>query len=124
MPSEPLQTPARRPRLSLDAQVAVGSQNPAAVWALVQTLVSQAFEVYPDEAQELLDKYQPPVDEQGLVLVLQHLDPVVGLNNLEAVNSNPKLDLKNPLKNNPPDVLEKVLFMVTLSDKWQREVST
>ncbi len=112
--------PLKRHWLDPEAKAALGDQNPAAVWSLVETLVSQAFEVYPDEAQKLMGKYQPPVDEEQLDLVLQHLDPVVGINNLVAING---LNFKNLLKENPPDVLEQVLFMVTLSDKWQREVS-
>src|ERR1017187_323194 len=110
--------------LELGVKSQLGDQNPAAVWSLLESLVSQAFENYPDEAEKLLQKYDTGLSEEKVSLILQHLDPVVGFNNLVAVNSSPKLDLKNLLKTNPPDVLEKVLFMVTLSSKWQSEVAT
>lgn len=55
--------------------------------------------------------------------MLQNLNPVVGINNVVEVNSDPKLNLQNLLKSaNPPDVLEKVLIMVTLSSRWLSEV--
>ena len=60
----------------------------------------------------------------ALSLVLQHLDPAAGINSLVEINDHRKLNLKDLMKSNPPDVLEKVLFMVTLSSKWQSEVST
>ena len=94
------------------------------VWSQVVNLVAHTFEAYSDEADKLLDKYQPPVNQEWLYVALQHLDPVVGINNLVAVNSDPKLDLQNLLKSaSPPDVLENVLFMVTLSNKWLSEVA-
>ncbi len=55
--------------------------------------------------------------------MLQNLNPAVGVNNFLEVNVDPKLNLKDLMKSQPVDVLEKVLFMVTFSDKWQREVS-
>lgn len=68
--------------------------------------------------------YQPEYDQESLSLMLQNLNPAVGINNLVEVNSNPKLNLQNLLKSaNPPDVLEEVLFMVTLSNKWLSEVA-
>jgi hypothetical protein len=113
----------RNTPLDTEAQEALGGLPPLRVWQDVQTLVSQAFQAYPEESDALLEKY-PGVSEDRLILALSHLNPVVGVNNLVAVNSDPKLDLQNLLKSaNPPDVLENVLFMVTLSDKWLTEVA-
>jgi len=69
-------------------------------------------------------KYQPEYDQESLSLMLHNLNPAVGINNFVEVNSDPKLDLQNLLESaNPPDVLENVLFMVTLSNKWLSEVA-
>ena len=111
-------------RLDPGANAALGGLPPLLVWSQVVNLVAHTFEAYPDEADKLLDKYQPPVNQEWLYLALQHLDPVVGINNLVEINDHPKLNLKDLMKSNPPDVLEKVLFMVTLSSKLQSEVAT
>jgi len=114
----------RNTPLDPEAQGAMGGLPPAQVWQLVQVLVVQAFEEYPDESQELMDKYQPEYDQESLTVMLQDLNPAVGINNFVEVNSDSKLNMQNLLKSaNPPDVLEKVLFMVTLSDKWLSEVA-
>ena len=111
-------------QLDPEAKEALGDLSPVLVWSQVVNLVAHTFESYPDEADKLLEKYQPPVNQEWLYVALQHLDPVVGINNLVAVNSDPKLDLQNLLKSaSPPDVLENVLFMVTLSNKWLSEVA-
>ena len=101
----------------------LGNQKPQVVWEQLQALVDQAFEYNPDEAQRLLDKYQPPFkDQTSLDLILQHLDPKVGVENFQYLNQ--KVNLQHVMKAKPLDVLEEVLRMLTLSDKWQREVST
>ena len=67
--------------------------------------------------------YQPEYDQESLSVRLQNLNPAVGINNFVEVNSDPKLNLQDLLKStNPLDVLEKVLFMVAVSSKWQSEV--
>ena len=106
--------------LTFAAQVALKGSNPRVAWDQVQHQVFQAFEEYPDQAQKLMEKYQPPYDQMNLDLTLQNLEPEVGLNNLEYLNK--KVNLQNPLKSPPLDVLEEVLRMVTESDKWQTEV--
>lgn len=51
-----------------------------------------------------------PVNQEWLYLVIQHLNPVVGINNLVEVNSDPKLNLQDLLKSaNPPDVLARTV---------------
>jgi hypothetical protein len=115
------------PSIELDpeAKAALGGLSPLLVWSQVGNVIAHTFEAYPDEADKLLDKYQPVVNQEWLYVALQHLDPVVGINNLVQVNQDPKLDLCNLLKSvSPPDLLEKVLFMLTLSSKWQSEVAT
>ena len=98
-----------------------GNVSPRVAWSLIQTLLFQAFEYEPDEAQELWRKYQPSFrDEMSLDLALQHLDPVVGINNFQYLNE--KVNLKDVMKSKPLDVLAEVLKMVTISDKWQTEV--
>ncbi len=114
----------RNTPLAPEAKQALGDVPPAQVWQLVQVLVAHAFEAYPDEAEEVIVKYQPDYDQESLSLMLQNLNPAVGINNLVEVNSDPKLNLQNLVKSaNPPNVLEKVLFMVTLSSKWQSEMA-
>lgn len=112
-------------KLDLEAAAALGNGKvkPALAWQYVQDQVYQAFEAYPEEAQKLMEKYQPPVDQEGLDLVLQHLDPVVGINNFQYVNQR-QVDLKEVLKAQPVKVLELVLEMITTSSKWQSEVVT
>lgn len=74
------------------------------------TLVAHTFEAYPEEADKLLEKYQPLVNQEWLYLAIQHLNPVVGINNLVEVNSDPKLNLQDLLKSaNPPDVLARTV---------------
>jgi hypothetical protein len=109
--------------LEPEAKAALGDLSPLLVWSQVGNLVAHTFEAYPDEANKLLDKYQPPVNQGWLYVALQHLDPVVGINGLVEINDDRKVNLKDLMKSNPPDVLEKVLFMVTLSRKWLSEVA-
>ena len=94
------------------------------VWHQVQDLVFQAFDLYPEQAQKLMDNHQPAYDEESLSLMLQNLNPVVGINNFQAANMDSKLNLKDLTKSQSVDVLDKVLFMVTLSNKWLSEVAT
>jgi hypothetical protein len=113
--------PVKRHCLDPDAAEALGNVPPRVAWSLIQALVFQAFEYQPDEAQELWGKYQPSFrDEMSLDLALQHLDPVVGINNFQYLNE--KVNLKDVMRSKPLDVLEEVLKMVTISDKWQTEV--
>jgi len=112
----------RNTPLDPEAKEALGNVPPQVAWSLIQALVFQAFDTQPDEAQELWDKYQPPCrDEMSLDLALQHLDPVVGINNFQYLNE--KVNLKDAMKSKPLDVLEEVLRMVSLSSKWHSEVS-
>src|ERR1019366_2211143 len=114
--------PLKRYWLDPEAKEALGSVPPQVAWSLIQALVFQAFDTQPHEAQELWDKYQPPCrDEMSLDLALQHLDPVVGINNFQYLNE--KVNLKDVMKSKPLDVLEEVLRMVSLSSKWHSEVS-
>ena len=106
------------------SKAALDGLHPALVWHQVQDLVFQAFDLYPDQAQKLMDNYQPPYDQESLDLMMQNLNPVVGINNFQAVNMDSKLNLKDLTKSQSVDVLDKVLFMVTLSDKWPSEVAT
>jgi hypothetical protein len=106
-----------------EAKDALDGLPPAQVWEQIEGLVFQAFDLYPRQAQKLMDDYQPEYDQDSLGLMLQNLNPVVGINNFQAVNLDPTLNLKDLMKSQSVDVLEKVLFMVTLSDKWQTEVA-
>jgi hypothetical protein len=120
MHSEPLRAPVPPSRAKVENSP---KPNPTVLWSRIQELVFQAFDLQPDEAEKLLDKYQPPYhDQEDLSLALQHLDPKVGVENFEYLNK--KVDLNNVMKAKPLDVLEEVLKMVTQSDKWQAEVST
>jgi hypothetical protein len=111
----------RNTPLDPEAKEALGSVPPQVAWSLIHTLVFQAFEYSPDEAQKLWDQYQPSFhDQMGLDLALQNLNPVVGINNFQYLNE--KVNLKEVMKAKPLDVLEEVLKMVTISDKWQTEV--
>ena len=113
----------RNTPLDPEAKDALDGLPPQAAWSLIQTLVYQAFEVYPDEAQKLMDDYQPEYDEESLGLMLQNLNPITGINNFQYVSQN-QVNLKDLLKAQPLKVLELVLEMVTTSDKWLAEVST
>src|SRR5947208_2554212 len=118
MPSEMLRAPVPRSKVETSLKT-----NPSVIWNQIQSLVFQAFDKEPKEAESLMEKYQPPYqDEESLSLALQHLDPKVGVDNLAYLNK--KVNLENPLKSKPLDVLEEVLRMITQSDKWQEEVST
>ena len=108
--------------LDLKTHSALAGVPPQVAWSQIQTQVFQAFESQPDEAQELMEKYQPPFDQTGLDLALQHLDPKVGVSNFQYIAQGVKLS--SVMKAKPLEVLEQVLRMVTLSDKWQSEVST
>lgn len=112
------------PKLDQDAAVALGFGKvpPEVAWRQIQTQVAQAFEEYPDEAQKLMEKYQPPLDQQEIDLTLQRIDPATGVNNFQYLNK--KVKLQQIMKEPPLEVLEEVLRMMTVSDKWQSEVST
>lgn len=112
------------PMSQLDPGTIIALQKvpPQVAWDQIQTQVYQAFEHQQEEADELLQKYQPPFDQTGLDLALQHLDPKVGLNNFKYIAQGVKLS--EIMKAKPLEVLEQVLRMVTVSDKWQSEVST
>ena len=49
----------RNTPLDPEAKEALDGLPPQAAWSLIQTLVYQAFEVYPDEAQKLMEEYHP-----------------------------------------------------------------
>jgi hypothetical protein len=49
------------------------------------------------ERQKVLS-YQPAYDEESLGLMLQNLNPVVGINNFQAVNLDPTLNLKDLMR--------------------------
>lgn len=110
------------PSLDLTTQTALHGVPPQVAWDQIQAQVFQAFEHQQEEADALLEKYQPPYDQTGLDLALQNLDPKVGLNNFQYIAQGVKLD--QIMKAKPLEVLEQVLRMVTISDKWQSEVST
>ena len=110
------------PSLDLKTAAALHGVPPQVAWSQIQTQVFQAFEHQQEEAEALLEKYQPPFDQTGLDLALQHLDPKVGMNNFQYIAQGVKLD--EVMKAKPLAVLEQVLRMVTISDKWQSEVST
>jgi len=112
----------RNTPLDPEAREALDGLPPALVWQQIQGLVFQAFDLYPDQAQKLMDDYQPEYDQDSLCIMLQNLNPVVGINNFQVVNLDPTLNLKDLMKSQLVDVLEKVLFMVTFSDKWLTEV--
>src|SRR5271157_3315696 len=112
----------RNTPLDPEAKEALDGLPPAFVWQQIQDLAFQAFDLYPDQAQKLMDDYQPEYDQDSLCIMLQNLNPVVGINNFQVVNLDPTLNLKDLMKSQLVDVLEKVLFMVTFSDKWLTEV--
>ncbi len=113
----------RNTPLDPEAKEALDGLPPQAAWSLIQTLVYQAFEVYADEAQKLMEEHQPEYDQDSLGLMLQNLNPVVGINNFQYVNQN-QINLKDLLKAQPLKILELVLEMVTTSDKWLTRGST
>ena len=108
--------------LDLRTKTALHDVPPQVAWDQVQAQVFQAFEHQQEEADKLLEKYQPPYDQESLSLALQNLHPSVGSNNFQYIAQGVKLD--EILKAKPLTVLEQVLRMVTVSDKWQSEVST
>ena len=110
------------PKLDLTTRSALGSVPPQVAWSEIQTQVYQALAKEQEEADELMDKYQSPLDETGLNLRLQNLDPIVGMNNFQYIQKG--INLNAIMKAKPLEVLEQVLRMVTLSDKWQSEVSS
>lgn len=110
------------PGMDLKTHAALAGVPPKLAWSQIQTQVFQAFDQEPDEALALMEKYQPPFDQTGLDLALQHLDPLVGVSNFQYIAQEVKLS--DVMKAKPLQVLEQVLRMVTISDKWQSEVST
>ena len=112
----------RNTPLDPEAKDALDGLPPLAAWSLVNTLVTHAFLTYPEEAQKLMDDYQPEYNQDSLGLMLQNLNPITGINNFQYVNQGNQVNLKNLLKSPPLKVLELVLDMVTTSDKWLTEV--
>jgi hypothetical protein len=102
-------------------QEALHGTPPEVAWAYLQCVLFHSFDAYPEQAEKLMEKYQPPYDQESLNLMLQNLNPKVGLSNfLEAGEITDLSDLIH--KADPLEVLEQVLWMVTISSKWQSEV--
>jgi hypothetical protein len=114
----------RNTPLDPEAKQALGNVPPAAAWLELQDQVAGAFCDHPEEADVLLVKYeamyQCPYDLEGLLAMMGNLNPVVGINNFQYLNE--KVNLKDVMKSKPLDVLEQVLKMLTISDKWQSEI--
>ena len=106
--------------LGAETRAALNGVQPWLAWDQIQTQVFRAFECQEDEAQALMEKYQPPFDRMGLNLMLQDLDPKVGLDNFHYIAQGVRLD--QIMKAKPLKVLEEILRMVTISDKWQIQV--
>ncbi len=91
---------------------------PEVAWEYLQCVLFQAFEAYAEQAEKLMEKYQPPYDQESLNLMLQDLNPTVGLNNFlgcgKVTDLSDLIHMADPL-----EVLEQVLWMVTVSDQWQ-----
>src|SRR5579872_5425639 len=104
------------PELTFNAQVALGKLKPAAVAEQVKVLVQQAFEYQPDESQQLIEKYNLPIDETNLTEVLELFNPVKLVNELQYAN--PELSLKDLMKEPPLQVLEAVVKFLTTSDRY------
>ena len=74
---------------------------PEVAWEYLQCVLFDAFDAYPEQAEQLRE-YQPPYDEEGLNLTLQNLNPKVGLSNFlgcgEVTDLSDLIHKADPLK--------------------------
>jgi hypothetical protein len=77
----------------------------------------QCVEEYYQAAEELRLRYNLPVDLRNLQEVLGDFNPVRGVNELHYAN--PTLNLQNLPDQPPLKVLEAVLRVLMLSDRYQ-----
>jgi hypothetical protein len=105
------------PPLDFNAQVALGKGlTPQAAWEQVKVLVQQALEYQPNESQQIADRLNLPIDTTNLTEVLELMNPVKGINEFHYIN--PKMDLRNLMKQDPVKVFEGVVRILTVSDRY------
>jgi len=99
---------------------ALHGTSPEVAWSHLQCVLFQGFDTYPEKAEQLMENYQPPYDEESLQIMLQNLNPKVGLKHLLGCGT--ITDLSDLVHNaDPLEVLEQVLWMVTLSSERQSD---
>jgi hypothetical protein len=101
---------------------ALNGVAPGVAWSYLQCVLFQAFYVHPAKAEELMQKYEPAYDEQSLDVMLQNLNPKVGLKHFLGCGK--IVDLSDLIhKADPLEVLEHMLWMVSLSSEWQSDLT-
>lgn len=115
--SRPIGLPPRKFQLDPEARQALGRVSPELAWTQVRALVSHIREQYPEEAEQLRQKWEYPVDLSNLEEVLGAMNPVRGVNQLHEAA--PNLDLQTLPKQQPLKVLEALFKMFMESDRYQ-----
>ena len=114
------------PPLDFNAQVALGPLSPQGAWSIAQDKVEQALEDQREQAQSLADKLDLRLALDSLPLWMSQLDPVAGINNLHYINHSKEhnLNLRELQKVPPLEVLEAVIRILTVSDRWASRMPT
>ena len=95
----------------------LGKVSPELAWERVQDLVQQAIEMDYDQSQKLVEKYDLPIDLPNLKECLALMNPIQGCNHLHYIN--PELKLKDLMSQSPLKILEAVIRIYTVSDRYQ-----
>lgn len=103
--------------LDPSARLALGGTSPQRAWDELRALTEHAIEQDFDQSQKLAEQLNLPVDLGDFKENLMEMDPVRGINEFHYINQG--LNLNQPLKNPPLKVLEGMLRMVCLSDRYQ-----
>lgn len=98
------------PAIDPSARLSLGRRSPELAWQHVLVLCQQAVEKDPAESSQLCRQYDLKGEPEELLPLLRQWNPVRGLNQLHEMN--PKLPLRNLLKQPPLEVLEAVLHFL------------
>lgn len=117
MPSKTLPNLDPRLQVNPDKQNSPSKVSPELAWSQIEALVQQAIEYKYEAAEKLRLEANYPVDLTDLSEVLAETKPSRGIEELQYANS--QFSLENIPKQNPLEVLQAVLKMLTQSDRYQ-----
>jgi hypothetical protein len=108
----------KSPRLDPEADEALGMVSPELAWLQVGYRVRQFVDAYPDLAATMGRAMDLQMDYEDLDVLLQEIDPIVGINQLHYIQSD--LNLQDLDHQPGAKVLEGVIKIFTISDRMLR----
>jgi hypothetical protein len=114
--SVPLPNRDQQYQLDPEAKEALGKVSPELAWLEVKAMVQQAIQYPFKEAEDMRLTANYPVDLRNLTEVLEVGSPTRAINQLHYAS--PNLNLQQIMKQPPLKILESVLKMMTVSDRY------